>query len=216
MPWQHLHSAAVAGATLDLYGDDTGHFMLRANGLELMSSRAHESEDVLGDMAAKAAPGVSPRILIGGLGLGFTLEAALRARPQALITVAEISQDVIGWYRSLIAPARNVALPVTVTFAHADVRDLLVPAAFEVIALDVDNGPEAFTTPANGSLYTEAGLAQLHAALAPGGTALVWSGFESEDFTKRAAAAGFTVSRHALAVPQNPRAEHRVYALTPA
>lgn len=188
--------------------------MIRANGLELMSSRAHESEDVLGQMAATAVAGERPRILIGGLGLGFTLEAALIAKPEARITIAEISDEVIGWYRNLMAPARAIVLPPGVTLIHADVRDLLAPAAYDCIALDVDNGPEAFTTPANDDLYSGAGLARLRSALAPGGVALVWSGFAAEDFAARAKAAGFSVTAHAVTVPQNPRTEHVIYALT--
>lgn len=213
MPWHHLKSATLPGAALDLYGDAAGHFMIRANGLELMSSRAHASEDMLGNMAAKAVAGESPHILIGGLGLGFTLEAALIAKPQARITVAEISGEVIGWYRNLIAPARKFVLPPRVTLAHADVHDLLAPASYDCIALDVDNGPAALTTPENDNLYSNAGLARLRSALAPGGVALVWSGFAAEDFAARAKAAGFTVTARAIAVPQNPRAEHVIYRL---
>jgi spermidine synthase len=199
---------------LDLLGDAAGHFMIRANGLELMSSRAHATEDALARLTAAAAAGVAhPRILVGGLGLGHTAEMlAGLLPPPAHVTVADISPDVIDWYRSLIAPARGIALPGWIDIVQADVSDLL-SRTFDVIALDVDNGPEAFTTAGNGSLYTDAGLRRLRSSLSPGGSVLVWSGFEAEDFVARAGACGFTVATHEIPVPQNPRTSHFIYVM---
>src|SRR5215469_681895 len=121
MPWDLIDTAQHDDAQLALYRKD-GVFMIRANGLELMNGFAHESETALGRIAAEMAQGEAPRILVGGLGLGYTVAAlsdALGAR--GIITVAEFSQAVIGWFGEHVRPSVMRNAPANLSIIEADV-----------------------------------------------------------------------------------------------
>jgi spermidine synthase len=223
MPWTELAVSTANGADLALYVGEDGAYMIRANGLELMSSRNHGSEDVLGAMAGVLARRDGrenePRILIGGLGLGYTLAAAVKALEGAgRITVAEISADVIDWYERYFEPTLFAERPANMRLVGADVATLLAGTSdrYDVIVLDVDNGPRALASPDNDRLYSAEGLGALRAALADGGMLLVWSGFEAPDFAGRAAAAGFDVACETVAIPERPGLFHYIYRLAKA
>ena len=222
MTWTELAAAAHEGGEVALYLGEDGAYMIRANGLELMNGRCHRSEDVLGAMAGalalKGGRKANPRVLIGGLGLGYTLAAAVRALGGVgRITVAEISAAVIAWYRRYFEPALFAGPPADLRLVHADVAMLLREAGeggYDAIVLDVDNGPRALAAVGNDALYGAAGLEALRSALAAEGVVLVWSGFEAPDFARRAERAGFVVACDTVAIPDRPELFHYIYRLS--
>jgi len=213
MPWTLIDSATENDAVLELYRKDE-MFMIRANGLELMNGFHHESETVLGQRAAQVAPPPDARILVGGLGLGYTVAALADALGTGgAITVAELSGSVIEWFERYVKP---IVLPETcanLRIVHADVMKLFSAGdRYDVVVLDIDNGPEPLVTEGNAALYSPAGLSALHACLTDDGVALLWSGFESAAFAAHAEAAGFTVACEPF---QRTRADlsHFIYML---
>jgi spermidine synthase len=171
---------------------------IRVGHRTLMASDAHESEDELGRLVAVAVTEVAtPRILIGGLGLGFTLRAALdRLPPAARVDVAELVPDVVRWNRAECGEYAGRPLDdARVNLFIEDVAAVIARSVdtYDAIALDVDNGPSAVTHPSNEQLYRRAGLALAHEALRPGGVLAVWSSFPSELFTKSLEDLGGTV-----------------------
>ena len=218
MSWALLESATENDAFLELYGKD-GTFMIRANGRELMNGYCHDSEVALGNAAARLAPGDQPRVLVGGLGLGYTA-AAVRTSLQGrgTITVAELSSAVIDWFhrytaQSLLSDPDQSDPDAGIEIVHANIADLMTVAdRYDVVVMDVDNGPEPLVTATNAALYSSHGLSMLHACLSPNGVALIWSGFESPAFATRAKEAGFTVACEQF---QRERAElaHFIYVL---
>jgi spermidine synthase len=137
-------------------------------------------------------------ILVGGLGMGYTLRAALNHLPaDGVVTVAELLPAVIEWNRGPLGPlAEHPLKDRRVRVAQGDVAATLAasPRAFDAILLDVDNGPAAFTTDFNGGLYDNRGIATARAALTPGGTLAVWSAWDDRKFEQRLKYAGFTVT----------------------
>lgn len=170
---------------------------IEADGELLMSSADHASEDALGAaVGARLAAAGAPAVLIGGLGLGYTLRAALDRLPAAArVTVAELVPEVVRWNREVAADLAGRPLDdPRVTVVVGDVAAALASeAAYDAILLDVDNGPDALTHAGNARLYTRAGLARARAALRPGGLLAVWSSFPSETFTAWLAGVGFEV-----------------------
>jgi spermidine synthase len=214
MTWMLIDTATERDAVLELYGKD-GKFMIRARGLELMNGFSHESETALGGRAAALAPCRGARFLVGGLGLGYTTAALLDALGSAgTVTVAELSSAVIGWFHQHVKASVLPGTHDNLTIVNADIADLLMTAGrYDVVILDVDNGPEALVTATNTELYSDEGLRSLHGCLSEAGVALLWSGFESEDFAARAKEAGFVVRCEPF---RRERAEldHYVYVLT--
>ena len=177
MGWQiHGQEDGPDGTEFVLYRFDD-QYMIRAGGYELMSTRAHGSEEALARLACKTLTGAAPRVLVGGLGLGYTLRAALDHLPMgAAVTVAELVQAIIDWQRTEVGVCCGWPLRDRRVMVHSgDVVDLLTPGAFDAILLDVDNGAEALSWDGNRHLYGEQGTAMLHRALRPGGTLAVWS-----------------------------------------
>jgi spermidine synthase len=176
----------------------------------LMGSYAHESEDELGRLVAAAVQDVAtPRVLIGGLGLGFTLRAALDAMvPDAQVDVAELVPDVVAWNREECGHYAGRPLDdPRVTLYVEDVAAVMARSegAYDAIALDVDNGPCAVTHPRNDDLYTLDGLARARAALRPGGVLAVWSSFPSDEFTEALEVVGTVELVQATAAnPEDP------------
>jgi spermidine synthase len=170
---------------------------IRVRGVELMNSRNHQSEDELGRMTcARVATLPAARLLVGGLGFGFTLRAALDALPAAArVEVVEIVPALVRWNRELLGElAGHPLADPRVTVTEADVAEVIrgATAAYDAILLDVDNGPDGVYE-GNAGLYKRTGLEAAHAALAPGGVLAVWSAFNSATFTTWLRNAGFTV-----------------------
>jgi spermidine synthase len=214
MTWTLIESASEHDATLELYGKD-GKFMIRANGLELMNGFHHESEAALGAFAAELAPSDGARFLVGGLGLGYTVAALVAAlEGRGTVTVAELSSAVIAWFERHLKASMLPREPANFAIVNADIAALLAgPGRYDVIILDVDNGPEPLVAAANAGLYGRAGLGALHGCLSDRGIALLWSGFESADFATRAKEAGFAVTCEPF---RRERADldHYIYVLT--
>lgn len=195
MPWTLIDAVMENDTLLELYGKD-GMFMIRANGRELMNGFCHESETALGRLAAQVAPSRGPRILVGGLGLGYTIAALTDALGSTgAITVAELSGAVIDWFHRHVKPSVLPDECDNLTIVHGDVAALLAAGdRYDVVVLDVDNGPEPLVAAGNAALYAPGGLRALHARLSDNGVALLWSGFESTAFAAGAAEAGFSVT----------------------
>lgn len=190
-------AANLDGSEMVLEREGT-EVVIRIGPRTLMASDVHESEDELGRLIASAVTEVAvPRILIGGLGLGFTLRAALDGLPpSARVDVSELVPDVVRWNRGDCGHYAGHPLDdARVTLFVEDVAAVLARSAdtYDAIALDVDNGPSAVTHPRNENLYKRAGLARAHAALRPGGVLAVWSSFSSASFTKALEELGGTV-----------------------
>ena len=199
IPWNLLGKTSTPGGDEMALMHQPGEFLILAGGKPLMSSRMHGSEEAMAEMACRQARVLeSPTVLVGGLGMGFTLRATLDVLPvQSTVVVAELVAGVVEWNRGPLGhlanhPLRDRRVQVEVT----PVDQLLkaTKARFDVVQLDVDNGPSAFTTPGNGWLYTDPGLAATKRALKRGGTLAVWSAQEDRRFEQRLKHAGFAVT----------------------
>jgi spermidine synthase len=165
---------------------------------ELMNSRVHGSEDALATLACERIADLpSPRVLIGGLGMGFTLAAALAALGKdAQVTVAELVPEVEDWNRGPLGAAAGNPLNDPRASIHiGDVAELLKSSdgEWDAILLDVDNGPEGMTRRENNWIYSPAGIAAAQNALSPDGILAYWSAGQEHAFTERLRAAGFAV-----------------------
>jgi spermidine synthase len=199
IPWTLLDTAAVPhdGGELRLLRRGA-EFSIRLDTRELMNSRAHGSEEALAELAcARIAARARPRILIGGLGMGFTLRAALDALgAEARVVVAELVPAVVAWNRGPLADLSARGLDdARVTVVEADVADPIGSArsAYDAILLDADNGPEGLSLAANDRLYDLAGLTAARTALRPGGVLAVWSAGPDANFARRLRTVGFEV-----------------------
>lgn len=181
------------GEEMKLWRRD-GVWSLDVGGAELMSSRAHGSERALATLAcAPIADRKRPRVLIGGLGFGYTLRAALDALPAAAeVVVAELFDLVIDANRGEAGELAGRPLDDPRSrLVKEDVHDALARGPFDAILLDVDDGPEAFTLRRNRRLYSGTGLARIAESLAPGGILAVWSAGPDAAFLARLKQAGF-------------------------
>lgn len=187
------------GQVLELYTHDKD-FFISSNGQHLMTSLAYGSEEELGRMACQPFRSArQPVILIGGLGMGFTLRAVVESVQQskAQIVVAEILPEVVDWNKTHFDPLHPGLLDDNrVTVKIQPVQELIAAGndTYHTIMLDVDNGPSAFTGENNDSLYTDKGLQQLNSALKSGGLLAVWSAYGDPKFTKKLRKAGFDTS----------------------
>ncbi len=173
-------------------------WVICVDGRELMSDQMHSSEDALADLAtARIGDRPEARILVGGLGMGFTLAAALKGvGPEAQVIVAELVPAVVRWNRTLTGKMAGFPLSDPRAGVHAgDVADAIrgPAASWDAILLDVDNGPNGLTRETNNWLYSWQGLDQAWTALRPGGILAVWSAFDDRAFTRRVERAGFEV-----------------------
>jgi spermidine synthase len=185
------------GGEIVLYERD-GAYFIRVNGLELMTSRAHGSEEDLARLTLSKIPGKEPKVLVGGLGMGFTLRAVLDVVPMsAKVMVAEILAVVVAWNLAELAHLAHSPLEdPRVAVVERDVAEIIAsgPSAFDAVLLDVDNGPAALTVAKNERLYSSEGLAAIRRCLRPGGVLGVWSADPDRAFERRLAKAGFEVS----------------------
>jgi spermidine synthase len=221
IPWLHIDSAVVPGADVELRlmrrGDE---FSMMLGDNELMNSRLSGSEEALATLACRRIESVKrPDILIGGLGMGFTLRAALAVLgPEARIMVAELVPAVIAWARGPMAPLFGGSLSdPRASIREADAVDVIRSHAsvFDAILLDVDNGPEALIRKANDSLYDSKGLKAICRALRPGGVLAVWSSGPNSAFSKRLGDAGFEVNEvNVRATARRKGARHLIWFAT--
>jgi spermidine synthase len=199
IPWIQLDKAQIPGGGGELRLIRRGaEFSIMLGNNQLMNSRLSGSEEALATLAcARMASRPKPRILIGGLGMGFTLRAALGALgPDARIVVAELVPAVVAWARGPMAELFGDCLrDARVDIVEADVGRLIRSgrAAYDAILLDVDNGPEGMTREANDGFYDMGGLNAARAALRPEGLFCVWSSGPDRNFTARLRKAGFGV-----------------------
>ncbi len=182
---------------LRLYQHGT-QFVITVDNLELMNSRVHGSEDALAEQACRRVKKrAQPRVLIGGLGMGFTLGAALRELgPTSQVVVAELIPAVMAWNRGPLAPLAGHPLDDgRVLLCKVDVAEIIraEKRAYDAIILDVDNGPDGLTCIGNDWLYSLTGLSAALVALRPGGVLAVWSAAQDRAFAKRLRMTGFAV-----------------------
>jgi spermidine synthase len=196
-PWEALGTITADGITLKLARHDR-EFLLLADGLPLMSSRMHASEDDLATIGCRRARSLpAPCVLVGGLGMGFTLRAALDLLPPAAtVVVSELIPAVVEWNRGVLAPLAGRPLDdPRVRVVERDVLEVLRAnrAGFDAALLDIDNGPSALTSHRNGALYADRGIAAARAALKPAGILAVWSSFADPQYARRLRKGGFDV-----------------------
>ena len=183
-------------------------FMIVLDRNELMSTRMSGSEVALGAMTcARLAGRPAPRLLIGGYGMGFTLRAVLeRLSVDAQVVVAELVPGIIEWARGPMAEMTAGCLDdPRVTLDMGDVAETIrrADASYDAIMLDVDNGPDGLTRPANDGIYAARGLAAAYRALKPGGTLAIWSAAPDPVFAKRLVKAGFAVEEERVRAREN-------------
>lgn len=197
-PWELLgETSGPDGTDLRLMRRDR-ELVILAGGKSLMSSRMHGSEEALASLACEGLrTRPRPSVLIGGLGMGFTLRATLDQLPAAAsVVVAELIPAVVDWNRGPLGPLAGH--PLGDPRVRVDVGDVAVTIhagvkRFDAILLDVDNGPDAFTATGNAALYGDRGLTSAHAALRPGGVLAIWSAWEDRKFEQRLRYNGFLV-----------------------
>lgn len=213
--WSHVDSSTFNGNVLDLY-ERHGVHMIRVNGWELMNGECHDSEDILGKLAADLVGSASSKILLGGLGLGYTLMSLTKnLKGRAEVTVAEVSEAVLRWFGSYIGPHLLKSLPDGIHLVNSDVRAFLDrDDIWDLVVLDVDNGPHPLSTLENGLLYSKEGLQNCWSSLSPSGILLVWSSFEDPAFEERARSVGFSVTVRPIAVADRPGPFHYIFILS--
>lgn len=217
IPWERLGSAeALDGITLELRrrGEE---YLILAGGHDLMSSEDESSSRALAELCCTHLPtSRPPRLLVGGLGMGFTLRAALEeAGPEAAVEVVELIEAVVRWNQGELAQLAGEPLSDPRVELHVgDVRDRIAETTerYDAILLDVDNGPSALAHQTNESLYSNRGLRRAFRALAPGGTLGIWSFGEDERFTARLRRQGFDVGLHRVEGSRRGRGRrHRIW-----
>jgi len=212
-PWETLANATTPdGGAMRLSCRD-GEYVIWVDGRSLMSSRAHGSEESLAEAGCGHLRGAAaPRVLVGGLGMGYTLRAALDVLPaDARVVVAELVPEVVTWNRDPLGalaghPLRDTRVRVAVEDVGFTLR--AHPRRFDAILLDVDNGPAAFTAQLNSSLYSAQGLAAAHASLVSGGVLAVWSAWDDDGFTRRLRSQGFTTRSSRVRARREKRGSH--------
>lgn len=192
-----------------------GDYMIVLDRNELMSSRMSGSEKALATMTLeRLAHAPAPHLLIGGYGMGFTLRAALAQMGKAArITLVELVPQIIAWARGPMAELADGCLDdPRVTLVEGDVAHAIGQGqgSYDAILLDVDNGPDGLTAPANDRLYSASGLAVSKAALKPGGVLAIWSAGSDAAFTRRLHNAGFAVEEVAVKARDNGKGPRHV------
>ena len=201
IPWELLGQSRTPEGTEMSLTRRGNEYMILADGKDLMSSRMKGSEEELARLGCDRARTMeTPSVLVGGLGLGFTLRATVDVLPrEAKVVVAELMTAVVDWNKGALGPLANHPLEDRrVEVALGDVAVLLrsSPARFDSILLDVDNGPAAFSQASNAGLYDNAGLLTIKAALRPHGVLAVWSAWDDRKFEHRLRHHGFDVETH--------------------
>ena len=218
-PWTQIDSAPVPGsdAELTLLQRDND-FAIRISDVQgdLMNSRMYNSEEVLAELGCKRLGTIdNARVLVGGLGMGFTLAAALRIVPaSAEVIVAVLVPKVVEWNQGPLGLCAGRPIDDERTRIHqGDVVALLKHPGkkFDAILLDVDNGPEAMTASANGWLYTRGGLKTIYEKLRPEGIVAIWSVRADHAFTGRLKKTGFKVQAHTVRARPGKGSRHTIF-----
>jgi len=189
-------------------------WIVRVDGRTLMSSRMHDSEEALAEHAIERSDDPQA-VLVGGLGLGFTLRAVLdRVSDDAKVTVAELVPALVGWNRVHLGALNDHPLDdPRVEVVVGDVFDAIKTSSrtFDVILLDVDNGPTALSQAKNQRLYSEHGVRACYVALRPQGVLAVWSAGPNARFERTLARVGFEVEVMRVAARTGSRARHVLF-----
>ncbi len=200
IPWKLLSSTKTPDtkSELNLYQRDM-EYSIRVNGLELMNSRMFGSEKMLAELSCcEIADRTHACVLIGGLGMGYTLSAALKAlHSDADVILSELVPAVVEWNRDVLGTLADDPLEDSrVTVLVDDVAHVIKrrTSAFDAILLDVDNGPNSLTQAGNDTLYSLPGLSMIHRALRPGGVVAVWSASPDTGFTQKLKRSSFRVN----------------------
>ncbi|WP_372807086.1 spermidine synthase [Pontiella sp.] len=216
-PWVLLDETTVPGdgGAMKLY-QRAFEFSISVGNDELMNSRMHGSEDALAELACdRVAKREQPRVLIGGLGMGFTLRAALdHLGATAEVVVAELVPAVVKWNRTHLAELANKPLDDARTTVRESDVGLVIrekPNAYDAILLDVDNGPDALTHQGNDRLYTRGGIDAARKALKPGGILGVWSAEPDASFSKRLRGAGFSIEEVTVRARKTKGRRHTIW-----
>jgi spermidine synthase len=214
-PFETLQSTTTPeGTPLTLHRRD-GDYFIHLDGEELMSTRRTGSESALATLACQSLPNCQqPRILIGGLGFGYTVRAALEALPaRARVVVAEIFPAVVAWNRDHLEPLHRQTLEdPRVVVRQANVWDLLAgKPSFDAILLDVDNGPSAWCLSSNSRLYEGEGLEKIRASLTAGGILAVWSAYADSAFIKALGKSGFSTRIERVRDRTSKGAQHTIF-----
>jgi spermidine synthase len=218
--FERLAEARTPNGTVIELSRHDGTYLIRAGGMELMSTRRHLSEDRLAEVACAPLREVpNARVLIGGLGLGFTLRTALRElRADAEIVVAELLAEVIEWNAD---PRYNLSVEAMadprVRMVQGDVVDVLQanPAGFDAIMLDTDNGPDGMLISENARLYAMRGIEHTIAALRDGGSSVYWSVGNDGRFVSALRASGLEVTTLHVRAHDSTGPMHTLYVAKP-
>lgn len=201
IPWELLGEARTPEGTHMTLTRRGSEYMILADGKDLMSSRMKGSEEELARLGCERACKLeSPCVLVGGLGMGFTLRATLDVLPsEATVVVAELMPAVVEWNRGALAALAD--RPLADRRTKVEIGDVAVTlrqgrARFDAVLLDVDNGPAAFTQASNSGLYDNAGLRMVRDSLKPGGVLAVWSAWDDRKFEHRLRHHGFEIETH--------------------
>ena len=221
IPWTQLGAARIPGGG-DLRLMQRGaELSIMSGPIELMNSRLSGSEKALAALSCERIRGRSrPRILIGGLGMGFTLRAALAELPQdAEVVVVELLPAVVAWARGPMAHIFDGSLEDPRLVIHeADVADVIHSApraAYDAILLDVDNGPGGLNREANDRIYQAEGLTAARRALRPGGVLAVWSAAPDDSFVRRLRRSGYAAEERRIRASGSGRgARHIIWLAT--
>lgn len=199
LPWETLERARTPDGSELVLARRGQDYSIRIDNRELMTSRTHGSEEILAQAAcAPIRRRQAPRVLIGGLGMGYTLRAALDTLgPEASVVVAELTPQVLEWNRTHLAELAGKPLDdPRARVELVDVGNLLDgKTKWDAVMLDVDNGPESLVREGNDRLYDLAGLARIHRSLTPGGMLAIWSAGNDPRFVNRMRTVGFKNSR---------------------
>nr|WP_314260729.1 hypothetical protein [uncultured Devosia sp.] len=221
LPWVKLGETTMPGGGAMTLMQRGSEFSIMSGVVTLMNNRQNHSEEQLAALsAARIGARQKARILIGGLGMGFTLRAALKFfAPDTEIVVAELVPEVVAWARGPLAVLHGTSLDdPRVRIHHGDVATAINrDEPFDAILLDVDNGPDGLFRPANDRLYNAAGLAAAQSALRTGGHLAVWSSYSDARFTKRLRQTGMAIEEVTVRARSNGKGDrHTIWiAVTP-
>lgn len=219
IPWTLLGTANIPnnGGELRLTQREND-FSIHLKGVrgELMNSHKHSSELALAELGCAHIQGVeNTRVLVGGMGMGFTLAAALKATTKSSqVVVAELVPEVIEWNKGPLGECAGRPLEDTRVQVHlGDVAELFNTGltTYDAVLLDVDNGPEGFTHADNSYLYSIESLESIHQTLQPGGVLAIWSAWEDEKFIKQLKKSGFKVKAKTVRAHKGKGSRHTIY-----
>lgn len=223
-PWTHLGLAQIPnnGGELELTQRDK-EFSIHLKGArgELMNSRMHSSEVALSDLGCAHIKNTeNAKVLVGGMGMGFTLAAALKATTESSkVVVAELVPDVIEWNKGPLGECAGYPINDDRVIVHlGDVAELFKAKPgkerqpeFDSILLDVDNGPEGFTHGDNNNIYSLNSLMAISQTLKSGGVLAVWSAWHDPKFTTQLKKAKYKVETKTVRAHKGKGARHTIY-----